>query len=268
MYYEIIVIAVIAYLLAFTTGQISFNKLVSDNEALFRKLKESDWNFLVKARYGLAVNPDVLFNKRIRNGLIAMVILFLWALTSLGESSSGAAIKMVIALAGAYGTFKITYINLNSYYKKHINQIDSLLPHYLKSIEILIQHYTVPVAIGKSIDDAPEIFKPGLQDLINSINSGDDSINPYMEFAKTYPVRDSMRMMRLLYRLSLGRQERKQEQLLTFSKSISSLQQKARETRYKNRLDKMENMTMKMLITTGIGVMIVLILAVLKMVNI
>jgi len=88
-----------------------------------------------------------------------------------------------------------------------------------------------------------------------------------MEFAKTYPVRDSMRMMRLLYRLSLGRQERKQEQLLTFSKSISSLQQKARETRYKNRLDKMEGMTMKMLITTGIGVMIVLILAVLQMIN-
>ena len=77
----------------------------------------------------------------------------------------------------------------------------------------------------------------------------------------------SMRMMRLLYRLSLGRQERKQEQLLTFSKSISSLQQKARETRYKNRLDKMEGMTMKMLITTGIGVMIVLILAVLQMIN-
>ena len=149
----------------------------------------------------------------------------------------------------------------------HISQIDSLLPHYLKSIEILIQHYTVPVAIGKSINDAPEIFKPGLQDLINAINSGDDSINPYMEFAKTYPVRDSMRMMRLLYRLSLGRQERKQEQLLTFSKSISSLQQKARETRYKNRLDKMESMTMKMLITTGVGVMIVLVLAVLQMIN-
>ena len=37
-----------------------------------------------------------------------------------------------------------------------------------------------------------------------------------MEFAREYPVRDSMRMMRLLYRLSLGSNERKQEQLLTF----------------------------------------------------
>lgn len=47
-----------------------------------------------------------------------------------------------------------------------------------------------------------------------------------MDFARDFPVRDSMRMMRLLYRLSLGSQERKQEQLLTFSRNISNLQQK------------------------------------------
>ena len=143
-----------------------------------------------------------------------------------------------------------------------------MLPHYLKGIEILIQHYTVPVAIGKSITDAPEIFKDGLQEMINEINSGDDSINPYMNFAKKYPVRDSMRMMRLLYRLSLGSQDRKQEQMLMFSRTISNLQQKARETRYKNRLEKMEGKTMKMLISTGIGVMILLVVALMQMMTI
>jgi len=89
-----------------------------------------------------------------------------------------------------------------------------------------------------------------------------------MEFARKYPVRDSMRMMRLLYRLSLGRQERKQEQLLTFSKTISNLQQKARETKYKNRLDKMEGKTMSMLIATGLGVMVLLVIAVMMLMNI
>ena len=89
-----------------------------------------------------------------------------------------------------------------------------------------------------------------------------------MNFARKYPVRDSMRMMRLLYRLSLGSQERKQEQLITFSKSISSLQQKARETKYKARLEKMENKTMSMLMSTGFGVMIILVLAVLQLMNV
>ena len=82
-----------------------------------------------------------------------------------------------------------------------------------------------------------------------------------------YPVRDSMRMMRLLYRLSLGRQERKQEQLITFSRTISNLQQKARETRYKERLEKMESKTMSMLVSTGLGVMVLLVVAVLMMMN-
>jgi hypothetical protein len=145
--------------------------------------------------------------------------------------------------------------------------IDSMLPHYLKGLEILIQHYTVPVAIGKSISDAPEVFRDGLVDMINKINAGDSTINPYMEFAQAYPVRDSMRMMRLLYRLSLGRQERKQEQLNTFSKTISNLQEKARETRYKERLDKMESKTMQMLIATGLGVMVLLVIAVMQLMH-
>ena len=135
-------------------------------------------------------------------------------------------------------------------------------------MEILIQHYTVPVALAKSIDDAPEIFKSGLKELVGAINAGDSSIEPYMQFARDYPVRDSMRMMRLLYRLSLGRQERKQEQLVTFSKTISNLQLKARETKYKERLDRMEKKTMSMLVVTALGVMILLVFSILMMINI
>ena len=127
----------------------------------------------------------------------------------------------------------------------------------------MIQHYTVPVAIGKSVETAPPIFKEGLQKLIDSINAGDSSIEPYMQFARDYPVRDSMRMMRLLYRLGLGKQERKQEQLMTFSRTISNLQQKARETKYKTRLEKMESKTMTMLVCTGVGVMILMVISIL-----
>ena len=39
MYYEIVILGVIIYGIMFATGQISFSKLVSDNEAIFRKLK-------------------------------------------------------------------------------------------------------------------------------------------------------------------------------------------------------------------------------------
>ena len=119
----------------------------------------------------------------------------------------------------------------------------------------MVQHYTVPVALSRSVATAPDVFKPGLQALIAKIDSGDSTVDPYMDFAKEYPVRDSMRMMRLLYRLSLGSQESKQEQLMMFSKTVSNLQNKSREQRYKARLEKMESKTMAMLFATGGGIM-------------
>ncbi|MDD2470177.1 MAG: hypothetical protein PHI22_04545, partial [Bacilli bacterium] len=73
------------------------------------------------------------------------------------------------------------------------------------------------------------------------------------------------RMMRLLYRLGLGGQEEKHEQLIMFARGVSSLQNKAREQKYKDRLKVMENKTMIMLGVTGAGVMALLLLSVLTM---
>ena len=256
MYIEIFALGLILFLILTVNGYIKPNKFIQDNQDLFKKLKEDDYEFLVRAKYGDGVDPDVLFEKRIKNGLIAIVCIIFVMLQNLN------ALKLVVAFVSEYEIFKLDYMNLKKYYKVHLQKIDSMLPYYLKGLEILIQHYTVPVAIGKSIPEAPEIFRDGLVEMINKINAGDATVMPYMEFAQTYPVRDSMR---LLYRLSLGRQERKQEQLITFSKTISSLQQKARETRYKARLEKMEGKTMSMLVSTGLCVMVLLVIAVMQM---
>ena len=86
--------------------------------------------------------------------------------------------------------------------------------------------------------------------------------------AKEYPVRDSMRMMRLLYRLGLGEQEKKHEQLTSFSKSVSSLQAKAREIKYKGRLDAMERRTMVMMVVTGGGSLLLLLVSIFMLISI
>lgn len=261
MYLEILIVGILAFVILTVNGYIKPNKFIYDNQDLFMKLKEDDYDFLVRAKYGEGVDPDVLFQKRIKNGLLVIVLmLFMF----LGQMS---AVMVAVSVVVGFVVFKTDYSNLKSFYKRHLHKIDSMLPYYLKGLEILIQHYTVPVALGKSIPDAPEIFRDGLIDLINKINAGDSTVTPYMEFAQQYPVRDSMRMMRLLYRLSLGRQERKQEQLITFSKTISNLQQKARENRYKQRLEKMESKTMSMLVCTGVGVMILLVIFVMNMLS-
>ena len=261
MYLEILVIGIISFVVLTVNGYIKPNKFIQDNQDIFLKLKEEDYDFLVRAKYGDGLDSDVLYQKRIKNGLLVMVLLLFLMLKDLNL------VKIVLSCVGGYLMFKLDYMNLTKFYKAHLQKIDSMLPYYLKGLEILIQHYTVPVALGKSIADAPEIFRDGLIEMINKINAGDSTVTPYMEFAQTYPVRDSMRMMRLLYRLSLGRQERKQEQLITFSKTISNLQQKARDQRYKDRLDKMESKTMSMLVSTGVGVMVLLVIFIMNMVK-
>ncbi len=234
-------------------------KFAKDNEPLFALLREDDYDFLVHMKYGEKADPDILFQKRINTGLFAGAFVFAVMMSSISL------LNVVACFVVAYFVFKSNYMSLKNYYKAHLHEIDLMLPYYLKGLEILVQHYTVPVALARSIEDAPEIFKPGLRKMIEEINAGDSTVNPYMEFANNYPVRDSMRMMRLLYRLGIGSQERKQDRLLMFSRSVSSLQNKAREVKYKERLDKMESMTMTMLICTGIGVMLILLIAMMGM---
>ena len=75
MQLEIIIIAVIVFGIMTITGQLSITQLISDNQAIFLKLKEKDWDFFVRAKYGNNMNPDVLFFKRIRNGIVVIFIL-------------------------------------------------------------------------------------------------------------------------------------------------------------------------------------------------
>lgn len=258
---SIIIVCVILIFILFYNKTLDGKKFLADNEKYFEILREEDYDFLLFAKYGDDVDCDELYKKRISTALIVGVI---FLAVTIADFSF---VNLIIIVVVMFGVFKLPYMQLKNFYKKHLHEIDLLLPYYLKSLEILIQHYTVPVAIGKSIDDAPDIFKPGLRTIVEKINSGDSSIDPYMEFANTYPVRDSMRMMRLLYRLGIGSQERKHERLMMFSKSVSSLQNKAREVKYKERLDHMENQTMIMLVVTGFGVMLIILVSMMMMFN-
>lgn len=254
----LIVIFVLQY-----NRRIDTNQFIKDVQPYFQFLMESDYRFLVNVRYKVTTDEaNELFSTRVRNGIIITIIMIFVFITNLNF------INVVFAFIVGYLVFKMPYSRLKSYYKRNLHEIDMLLPYYLKTLEILIQHYTIPVALGKSVEVAPELFRPGLKDLIHKIDMGDSSVDPYMDFAKEYPVRDSMRMMRLLYRLSLGSQENKQDQLLMFSRSVSALQNKSREIKYTERLERMENQTMIMLMATGGGILVLLLLVMSISINI
>lgn len=256
-----IFIGIILVFLLEHNNHFSSRKFIQDTSVYFNGLMEEDYKFLLNVRYGKEVDIEVLFNQRVRNALIVIVLMFFIFLNKLSFA------YVILSLLIGFGMFKLPYVKLKNYYKANLHKINLMLPYYLKGLEILIQHYTVPVALARSINDAPSVFKPGLKKMIERINSGDSTVDPYMEFANTYPVRDSMRMMRLLYRLNLGSNQDKHEQIMMFSKTVSTLQNKAREQKYKARLEAMERRTMIMLFGTGGGVILILFLAMTLMMN-
>lgn len=265
---EVLIVGALFMWILIYNNTIDKRKFMIDNQKYFEAFKEDDYDFLVYARYGEDIDVNTLYSRRVLYSIIAFIMVLMFTLTGGDTASlfdSQFFINLVLALVVGVLVFKSSYMQLKRYYKVHLHEIDVMLPYFLKSLEILIQHYTVPVAIGKSIADAPDIFKPGLRHLVERINSGDSTIDPYMEFANTYPVRDSMRMMRLLYRLGIGSQEGKQERLMMFSRTVSNLQNKARETKYKERLNHMENQTMIMLVVTGVGVMLIILISMMMM---
>lgn len=257
-----IAIAVIVLFILQYNRAIDSRRFIEDSQPYFNFLMEEDYAFLLSIKYGSNVDVEKLFGQRVRNGLVTIVAMVFIFLSKLNF------IYLLTAILVGYIIFKLPYQKLKKYYKANLSNIDSMLPYYLKSLEILIQHYTVPVALSRSIETAPEIFVSGLKRLIAKIDAGVSTVDPYMDFAKEYPVRDSMRMMRLLYRLGLGSQENKQEQLMMFSRTVSTLQNKAREMKYKNRLETMENKTMLMLGCTGGGIIMLLLFSMMQMMNI
>lgn len=253
-----LIVSVLVLVIVLYNKIIEPKRIINQVNPVFKKLMEKDYEFLLRVKYKSSdLDVNALFARRIRDGiLITVVLIFILAITGYLNYMFA-----LFAAVGGYLVFKSGYTKLKSYYKARLHYMDSMLPYYLKSLEILVQHYTVPVALSRSIDTAPEVFKPGLRTLVSKIDEGDSTIQPYVDFAIEYPVRDSMRMMRLLYRLSLGSNEDKHEQIMMFSKTVSSLQNKAREMKYKERLESMEKRTMVMLFATGGGVILILFLS-------
>ena len=159
---EIVLVGIILLFLFNYIGAFNFNTFITDNKALFSKLKEDDYDFLLISKYGDQVDLNVKYQSRVKSAIIAFIIGLIVAITSLSDINF--AIKLVGVFLVTYFIFKNDYNSVKAYYKKHLHDINLKLPYYLKSLEILIQHYTVPVAITRSLEQAPEMFKPGLRD--------------------------------------------------------------------------------------------------------
>ena len=164
---ELIIIASIVLFVVTYSKMVDVQELFTKNEKVISVLKEKDYDFYAMTKYGGDVDINKLFNRRIKNTGFVIIVGLIFILFNF------TVINLIFVIILVIVVYKSDYTNLKGYYKKHLQQIDQLLPYYLKSIEILAQHYTIPVAISKSINTAPSVFKNGLREMIKKIDSGD-----------------------------------------------------------------------------------------------
>ena len=124
----IIIVCGILIFILFYNKTVDGKKFLKDNEKYFELLREEDFDFLVYAKYGDEADPDAIFRSRIKNGLIGGLMVLIFFITEISV------INIVITLVIAFLIFKSTYSSLKSHYKKHLHEIDILLPYYLKSL--------------------------------------------------------------------------------------------------------------------------------------
>ena len=101
MFIEAVIIIILIFIVLEVTGSISLNKFVKDNQEYFKTMKESDYEFLLKARYGDGIDSDRLFTMRIRDGAITIVLVIFLFINSLDYT------KVIVALVAGYAVFKI-----------------------------------------------------------------------------------------------------------------------------------------------------------------
>ena len=123
MQIEMAIIAIIIFYIFINTGKISISKLVADNEIYLRKLKESDYDFYVKARYVDSVNSDILFSKRLQNSLIIIFVVFILLLNKMSYA------YFLGCIIIGFLFFKWDYTKLKNYYRRHLHEIDTMLPY-------------------------------------------------------------------------------------------------------------------------------------------
>ena len=117
MFVEATIILVLIFIALQATGSININKFFKDNQEYFKTMKESDYEFLLKARYGDGIDSDVLFNGRIRDGAIAGVFCIFVIINNFDFT------KVIIAIVVAFVVFKMGYIRLKNYYNGKIKKI-------------------------------------------------------------------------------------------------------------------------------------------------
>ena len=89
--------------------------------------------------------------------------------------------------------------------KKYVTkEIEKEFPGWLMQLSLLLQTENVQVSLYKSYDNAPEVLKPALKELVEALKEAPECMEPYIGFLRDYPLPEIHSAMKMLYSISEG----------------------------------------------------------------
>lgn len=105
-----VVIAAILFIITIVNNKIDRKKFVQEITPYFGFLKEKDYDYLLKLKYGDEIDSTKMFNKRIKNAALAFVVAFaVIFLSNFGY------IYLLLSLIIFFVVFKMDYIQLSGF---------------------------------------------------------------------------------------------------------------------------------------------------------
>lgn len=218
-------------LIGFKIISLLINKItgVDCNKFIRSLIEEHDYKGLV---YYFSEDYERKYKKRIKETI--MVLLICTGLITINLEN-----YIYIATIVLF-TYKKDYINLKNKYKNELVKIEIELEEYLKILEVLLVSNTVPVAIDKSLEHAPLVFRDGIIDMVKAFELGDYTIKPYKDFSQKFKVLNMEQIMKSLYQMNFGSIENQSKGMVSFSKSINHIINRNRKQKTKDELTKMQ----------------------------
>ena len=110
----------------------------------------------------------------------------------------------IAVLCGALGVLMLSQHKLNYQisYKKVVKSVKVAFPEWITTMTLLLQNHTVFNAMKASMDNAPAILKPELEQLVDEIKKNPENIAAYQSFFAFLNLDEVKTAMQILYTLS------------------------------------------------------------------
>ncbi|MEG0238556.1 hypothetical protein [Anaerorhabdus sp.] len=192
---------------------------------------EKDYEFLL-GHLGYIDNKHE-FHKRVKQSIVVFFLIVLIFFEQLDYR------YLLLSFISAILFYKLQYVLLKKKYERKLMEADQQFPFYLNHLCILIQNNTVPVALNKSIQNAPELFRNDISIWVQDIHEGKKKgLIPYLEFNDKFrQVSGLNRIVKTLYNISIASTS-KEKMILSLMKITNEKVLNARKDEFNKILDK------------------------------